>query len=277
MYYCLYKTFRYVKREMDQESKQKLLSYRANLLVKPQDLPSQMSSFAVCGCVYVWQILFFIYIYFCVIHLVSFNMENYLRTRQLLIGLDDGRPIRRLREPLDLFSIPSTSCPFQGVRWPVECEVICDKIQHLGMHLLCFWSRNSHTASWFLFFFIALLCIDTEWDPPEPEPFYQQTGHERTPMPGGEEKGITVYCVDSGNAQHTECFCQTMFKTNSDLNPLRKVFILLMLVYFINYFKTATNKTFFSVFSVCLLSHKNALLHLFPCWWQQEAYKEFHV
>lgn len=138
MYYCLYKRFRYVKREMDQESKQKLLSYRANLLVKPQDLPSQMSSLAVCGCVYVWQILFFIYIYFCVIHLVSFNMENYLRTRQLLIGLDDGRPIRRLREPLDLFSIPSTSCPFQGVRWPVECEVICDKIQHLGMHLLCF-------------------------------------------------------------------------------------------------------------------------------------------
>ncbi|XP_053497449.1 cytosolic carboxypeptidase 2 isoform X4 [Ictalurus furcatus] len=101
-------------------------------------------------------------------------MENYLRTRQLLIDLDDGRPIRRLREPLDLFSIPSTSCPFQGVRWPVECEVICDKIQHL------------------------------EWDPPEPEPFYQQTGHERTPMPGGEEKGITVYCVDS--ATKMPCF-----------------------------------------------------------------------
>ncbi|XP_060770750.1 cytosolic carboxypeptidase 2 isoform X2 [Neoarius graeffei] len=98
---------------------------------------------------------------------VSFNMEKYLRTRQLLLDLDGGKPVPRLREPLDLFSIPSISCPFQGVRWPVECEVICDKIHHI------------------------------EWDPPEPEPFYQPTGYEQTPLPGGEEKGITVYCVDS--------------------------------------------------------------------------------
>ncbi|XP_058264110.1 cytosolic carboxypeptidase 2 isoform X1 [Hemibagrus wyckioides] len=97
----------------------------------------------------------------------SFNMEKYLRTRQLLIDLDGERPIPRLREPLDLFSIPSISHPFQGVRWPIECEVICDKIHHI------------------------------EWDPPEPEPFYQQTGNEQTPMSVGEEKGNTVYCVDS--------------------------------------------------------------------------------
>ncbi|KAL6474362.1 hypothetical protein MHYP_G00179230 [Metynnis hypsauchen] len=97
----------------------------------------------------------------------SFNLEKYLRTRQLLFDFEGGRPIPRLREPLDLFTIPSTSSPFQGVRWPVECEVICDKIHHI------------------------------EWDPPEPEPFYQQTGHERTPMPVGEEKGNIVYCIDS--------------------------------------------------------------------------------
>ncbi|XP_072529822.1 cytosolic carboxypeptidase 2 isoform X2 [Salminus brasiliensis] len=97
----------------------------------------------------------------------SFSVEKYLRTRQLLIDFQGGRPIPRLREPLDLFTIPSTSSPFQGVRWPVECKVICDKIHHI------------------------------EWDPPEPEPFYQQTGHERTPMPAGEERGNTVYCIDS--------------------------------------------------------------------------------
>ncbi|KAI4874961.1 hypothetical protein NFI96_032975, partial [Prochilodus magdalenae] len=42
-----------------------------------------------------------------------------------------------------------------------------------------------------------LQCIVLEWDPPEPEPFYQQTGHERTPVPVGVEKGHTVYCIDS--------------------------------------------------------------------------------
>lgn len=34
-------------------------------------------------------------------------------------------------------------------------------------------------------------------------------------MSGGDEKGITVYCVDSGNTQHAECL-----KIN--LNPLAK-------------------------------------------------------
>ncbi|XP_062848518.1 cytosolic carboxypeptidase 2 isoform X2 [Trichomycterus rosablanca] len=98
---------------------------------------------------------------------LSFNMEKYLRTRQLLIDFEGGRPVPRLREPQALFSIPSSSCPLQSVRWPVECGVICDKINHI------------------------------EWDPPEPEPFYQQTGFERTPMPVSEEKGTTVYCIDS--------------------------------------------------------------------------------
>ncbi|XP_053346120.1 cytosolic carboxypeptidase 2 isoform X1 [Clarias gariepinus] len=97
----------------------------------------------------------------------SLNMEKYLRTRQLLIDLDGGRPIPRLREPLDLFSIPSISCPFQGVRWPTECEVVCDNIRHI------------------------------EWEPAEPEPFYKPTGHEPAPTSSGEDKGITVYCIDS--------------------------------------------------------------------------------
>lgn len=95
-------------------------------------------------CVFVGSFVFDLCIFF---YLVSFNMEKYLRTRQLLIDLDGERPIPRLREPLDLFSIPSISHPFQGVRWPIECEVICDKIHHIGMYSLCFSSGNCHTSS----------------------------------------------------------------------------------------------------------------------------------
>uniref|UniRef100_A0A665UML7 Cytosolic carboxypeptidase 2 n=1 Tax=Echeneis naucrates TaxID=173247 RepID=A0A665UML7_ECHNA len=85
-----------------------------------------------------------------------------LRTRQLLIDFDGGRPILTLRAPPDLVNIPSISRP----RWPIECEVISDIIHHI------------------------------EWDPPEPEPFYQATGHERTPMPAGGDSGKVVYCID---------------------------------------------------------------------------------
>ncbi|XP_044047852.1 cytosolic carboxypeptidase 2 isoform X2 [Siniperca chuatsi] len=93
---------------------------------------------------------------------LSINLNQTLRTRQLLIDFDGGRPVLSLRAPLDLVNFPSISCP----RWPIECEVISDIIHHI------------------------------EWDPPEPEPFYQPTGHERTPMPAGEERGKVVYCID---------------------------------------------------------------------------------
>ncbi|KAM4619213.1 cytosolic carboxypeptidase 2 [Polymixia lowei] len=96
----------------------------------------------------------------------SIHLGQALRTRQLVIDFDGGQPIIKLREPLDLFTFPSSSYPFQGVRWPTECEVINDIIHHI------------------------------EWDPPEPEPFYQPTGHERAPMPVGEEKGNVVYRTD---------------------------------------------------------------------------------
>ncbi|XP_057185932.1 cytosolic carboxypeptidase 2 isoform X1 [Triplophysa rosa] len=95
-----------------------------------------------------------------------FSLDKVLRTRQLVFDFDGERPIPRLRDPLDLLTIPSTSCPFQGVRWPIECEVIRDKIQHI------------------------------EWDPTEPEPFYESTCNEEAPMPAREEKGNVVYCID---------------------------------------------------------------------------------
>ncbi|KAE8296468.1 Cytosolic carboxypeptidase 2 [Larimichthys crocea] len=94
--------------------------------------------------------------------MLSMNLNQTLRTRQLLINFDAGRPVLSLRAPLDLVNFPSISCP----RWPIECEVISDIIHHI------------------------------EWDPPEPELFYQPTGQERTPMPVGEERGKVVYCTD---------------------------------------------------------------------------------
>ncbi|XP_042267066.1 cytosolic carboxypeptidase 2 isoform X1 [Thunnus maccoyii] len=93
---------------------------------------------------------------------LSINLNQTLRTRQLLIDFDGGRPILSLRAPLDLVNFPSISRP----RWPVECEVISDIVHHI------------------------------EWEPPEPEPFYQPTGHERTPMPAGEDRGKVVFCID---------------------------------------------------------------------------------
>ncbi|TRY99704.1 hypothetical protein DNTS_002239, partial [Danionella cerebrum] len=95
-----------------------------------------------------------------------FSVEKVLRTRQLVFDFDGERPVPRLRDPLDLFSIPSTSCPFQGVRWPIECEVIRDKVQHI------------------------------EWEPPEPEPFCQASGDEPIPVVHGTAKGTTVYNID---------------------------------------------------------------------------------
>ncbi|XP_036963943.1 cytosolic carboxypeptidase 2 isoform X2 [Acanthopagrus latus] len=94
--------------------------------------------------------------------LLSRNLNQTLRTRQLLIDFDAGRPVLSLRAPLDLVNLSSLSRP----RWPIECEVISDIIHHI------------------------------EWDPTEPEPFYQPTGHERKPLPAGEERGKVVYCID---------------------------------------------------------------------------------
>lgn len=66
-----------------------------------------------------------------------------------------------------------------------------------------------------------LTCNDTErvcvveWDPPEPEPFHQATGYERTPMPVGEERGKVVYCIDHGNFRHQTLSHLYFVRTNT--------------------------------------------------------------
>ncbi|XP_051778387.1 cytosolic carboxypeptidase 2 isoform X1 [Erpetoichthys calabaricus] len=97
----------------------------------------------------------------------SFLLEQDLfKTRQLVFDFHEGKKVPRLREPRSLFAVPSLSAPNQKPRWPLECEVIKDEICHI------------------------------DWKPPEPEPFYQVTGYEKTPMCVGEGKGNVVYCID---------------------------------------------------------------------------------
>nr|XP_015194124.1 PREDICTED: cytosolic carboxypeptidase 2 [Lepisosteus oculatus] len=94
-----------------------------------------------------------------------------LNTRQLVFDAEGGRRGPRLRAPRSLFAIPSRQGPSQGPRWPVECEVIKEEVRHI------------------------------EWEPAEPEEFYQLTGFERTPLCVGEERGTVVYCIDSGTSR----------------------------------------------------------------------------
>ncbi|XP_068168239.1 cytosolic carboxypeptidase 2 [Antennarius striatus] len=115
--------------------------------------------------------------------LLSIHLNQTLRTRQLLIDFDAGRPVLSLTEPPELVSFPSVSRP----RWPIECEVISDTVHHI------------------------------EWDPPEPEPFYRLTGHERTPMVSGEERGKVVYCID----QATKCPFFTCSRVGGSRGPIK--------------------------------------------------------
>uniref|UniRef100_A0A8B9G7K8 Cytosolic carboxypeptidase 2 n=1 Tax=Amazona collaria TaxID=241587 RepID=A0A8B9G7K8_9PSIT len=68
-----------------------------------------------------------------------------------------------LREPRGLFAVPSAGGLLPPPRWPVECEVIQESIEHI------------------------------EWVPPEPEPFCQPTGTEQAPAALSEEQGTVVY------------------------------------------------------------------------------------
>uniref|UniRef100_A0A8D0G665 Cytosolic carboxypeptidase 2 n=1 Tax=Sphenodon punctatus TaxID=8508 RepID=A0A8D0G665_SPHPU len=100
--------------------------------------------------------------------------KAFLKSKQLTLDHPEGPCVLRLREPRDLFSVPSFRSPGQAPRWPRECEVIKKEIHHI------------------------------EWVPPEPEPFYQATGYERAPEIVGEEKGTVVYYINP--AAKGSCF-----------------------------------------------------------------------
>ncbi|NWH17046.1 CBPC2 carboxypeptidase, partial [Grus americana] len=81
---------------------------------------------------------------------------------------------RSLGEPRALFALPSAQGSLPAPRWPVECEVIKETIEHI------------------------------EWVPPEPEPFCQPTGHEWAPAPLGKEQGTVIYHLSP--APQGSCF-----------------------------------------------------------------------
>ncbi|XP_023612360.1 cytosolic carboxypeptidase 2 isoform X2 [Myotis lucifugus] len=97
----------------------------------------------------------------------SFMLSSSLLRSRLFLHDDFGEVNPCLREPQDLFAFYSCSGQLQVPRWPIECEVIKESIQHI------------------------------EGVPPQPEYFYQPTGNEKVPEIVGEEKGTIVYQLDS--------------------------------------------------------------------------------
>ncbi|KAJ9594580.1 hypothetical protein L9F63_027438, partial [Diploptera punctata] len=98
-------------------------------------------------------------------YLSSF-LQNTLKTNQVEINTDNRtlKPIAKLKEPRELFALPKElDCPQQAARWPSECQVLEERVQHI------------------------------ETSPPLPEQYYQPTGREVQPKPVGEEAGQVVF------------------------------------------------------------------------------------
>ncbi|XP_046867289.1 cytosolic carboxypeptidase Nna1 isoform X1 [Drosophila willistoni] len=102
-----------------------------------------------------------------------------LKTNQLVVNTDEKtlRPIARLKEPRDLFALPKdkdNDCSQQAPRWPVECQVIEERITHIP------------------------------YVPAQPEPLNMPTGNELKPRPVGEENGIVVFSYNPISAVNYE-------------------------------------------------------------------------
>eukprot|EP00099_Drosophila_melanogaster_P026699 NP_727728.1 Nna1 carboxypeptidase, isoform B [Drosophila melanogaster] len=102
-----------------------------------------------------------------------------LKTNQLVVNTDEKtlRPVARLKEPRDLFALPKdkdNDCSQQAPRWPVECQVIEERIIHIP------------------------------YVPAVPEPLNAPTGNELKPRPVGEENGIVVFSYSPISAVNYE-------------------------------------------------------------------------
>ncbi|XP_050789631.1 cytosolic carboxypeptidase 3 isoform X5 [Gopherus flavomarginatus] len=94
-------------------------------------------------------------------------------TKQIVLSYDSGRWVPRLREPRNLYGI-SPAGHLSLIRWPHQCEVIRDRIEHI------------------------------DWIPREPEPLYQPTGLELEPLYQYPREGTVVYLADEANEE--SCF-----------------------------------------------------------------------
>ncbi|CAG5056032.1 unnamed protein product [Parnassius apollo] len=97
---------------------------------------------------------------------ISSFLQNNIKTNQLEINTDvkTFRTTAKLKEPRDLFALPKElDCPQQAPRWPSECQVVEERIQHIT------------------------------WSPASPEPYYIPTGKELRPQPVGEDAGTVIF------------------------------------------------------------------------------------
>ncbi|KAH8385735.1 hypothetical protein KR093_010012, partial [Drosophila rubida] len=117
-----------------------------------------------------------------------------LKTNQLVLNTDEKtlRPIARLKEPRDLFALPKdkdNDCSQQAPRWPIECQVIEERVVHIPNV------------------------------PPHAEPLNVPTGNELKPRPVGEENGIIVftYCpISAVNYEHSNAKFKAEDKSSED-------------------------------------------------------------
>ncbi|XP_064634317.1 cytosolic carboxypeptidase 2-like isoform X2 [Lineus longissimus] len=85
-----------------------------------------------------------------------------LRTTQLTFSNQSGRMVPRLKEPRQLYPLAKEVGPQQAARWPVEIQVLKDRVKYIN------------------------------YVPPEPELLYTRTGTEPAPLVRGEEGGGRV-------------------------------------------------------------------------------------
>lgn len=110
-----------------------------------------------------------------------------LKTNQIVYEYHSGRKVARLREPRDLYGVSSNSF-FQLPKWPYECQVLKEKIEHI------------------------------EWDPPVPEPMYKSSGLEQEPTCVNPKESKVIYQLNEG-WKESYFMCSRVGGSRSPLKP----------------------------------------------------------
>ncbi|KAE8613341.1 hypothetical protein XENTR_v10007674 [Xenopus tropicalis] len=98
----------------------------------------------------------------------SFHDPYSQRSTQIVFEYRSGRKIARLRAPRDLYGVSPASF-LHLPRWPYECEVLKEKVEHI------------------------------EWNPPTPEPMYRPTALAKEAVHVEPTEGNVVYETNEGN------------------------------------------------------------------------------
>ncbi|XP_075711946.1 cytosolic carboxypeptidase 3 isoform X2 [Rhinoderma darwinii] len=110
------------------------------------------------------------------------------KTNQIVYEYHSGRKVVRLREPRDLYGVSSNSF-LQLPRWPYECQVLTEKIEHI------------------------------EWDPPVPEALYKSSGLEQESTCVNPTESKVVYQLNEG-WKESYFMCSRVGGSGSPLKPV---------------------------------------------------------